>query len=211
MDWMQRGRDRAWARPRLEPDRQASRKTQRAGGAHTRPTHRLRTVRRVGGFLPRPCQQRWRIGCPSRCLRRPGTIAGGRPVSRRLTGRVRGGACCGCSLRRRRRRRSGRGDGGVEREASTDSRVAAGDYGEWDATVLGFDLFKYFWDRLELGEKFEVEGFFAAGDRFDPAYGGPIAGVEGGDDLGNGLAAPRIEQSLIEGGSSIRPGLASRR
>jgi len=44
---------------------------------------------------------------------------------------------------------------------------AAGDYGEGDATVLGFDLFQYFWDGLELGEEFEVEGFFAAGDRFD--------------------------------------------
>jgi hypothetical protein len=44
---------------------------------------------------------------------------------------------------------------------------ASGDYREGDAAVLGFNVFQNFWDRLKVGEKLEVEGFFAARDRFD--------------------------------------------
>src|SRR5882757_801065 len=74
---------------------------------------------------------------------------------------------------------------------------ASGDNGEGDAAVLVFDVFQNFWDRLELGEELDVEGFFAAGNRFD-GHVEAVTGIEGGNDFGDGLAAPFIEQRFIE-------------
>src|SRR3979411_2466045 len=75
---------------------------------------------------------------------------------------------------------------------------AARDYGEGDTAVLGFDVFQNLWDWLELGKELEVEGFFAARDRFD-GHVEAVTSVEGGDDFGDGLAAPFVEQRFIEG------------
>jgi hypothetical protein len=80
----------------------------------------------------------------------------------------------------------------------TDDGLAstAGDNCEGNATVLGEQVLEYARDRFELRKQFEIEGFFAGGERFD-GHLEAVHLIEVGDDFANWLAAPRIEKLLI--------------
>ena len=75
---------------------------------------------------------------------------------------------------------------------------AARDDGEGYAAVLIVDVLDDFGDGLELREQFEIQALLADGDGVD-GHLQPLSFVEGGDDFGDGSAAPGVKELFVKG------------
>ena len=62
--------------------------------------------------------------------------------------------------------------------------------------MLGENVLEDCGDGLELRKQFEIEGFFAGGERFD-RHVEAVHLIQIGNDFANRLAAPRVEKFLI--------------